>query len=192
MNKAVSVFCIILGAILLCGMVFGVFVLLDSTNYFTTTPTNFYVVADGVRYYAGSNELIHSETKIEVHYLVEWLTKKQGYSYKIVPAGEDFEFVLDGNVCNFLDIEDLTPAFEITERSQSLAVKVDKKINNVLSDLYPGRKVAILGADVSIAQCNLLITSVDGKVISFTFSCDVDSEDDGSIKIELDPPAIVF
>ena len=58
MSKALAITCIILGIILLVGFAFGVYVLLEATNYCKNRATDFWVTIDGNRYYVDSNDLV--------------------------------------------------------------------------------------------------------------------------------------
>ena len=187
MSKALAIICIILGIILLVGFAFGVYVLLEATNYCKNRATDFWVTIDGNRYYVDSNDLVMFDADVEVHYLVEWLSKKKGYTYKILPAGNDFEYAVDGHVSNWLGIEDLTPAFEIMERDNGITVKErSKTLSAVLQALYPNSEIVKAVEDEGF-KYKLVITSIDGKSIALTFRCAVAVEG-----IELDPPSVIF
>ena len=186
MSKAIAIICIILGVILLACFGFGVYVLLEATNYCRNWATDFWVTVDGNRYYVDSDELVLSDTDVDVHYLVEWLSKKQGYTYKVLPAGNDFGYSVDGEARHYLDIEDMTAAFEITERENGITVKAHgKNLADVLQSLYPNSEIVTLAEDNGY-YFKLVVTSVDGKSVALTFRCAVAV--DG---IEVDPPAIV-
>lgn len=188
MRKAASVISIILGIALLVGMCFGIYVLLESTNYCKNWPTDFWVTIDGNRYYVDSHELVLSDTDIYVHYLIEWLSKKQGYTYKVVPAGNDFCYMVDGVVGNWLGIEDLTPAFEVVARENGLSIKAHgKTIADVLQALHPNKDIVTSMSEDGNYHFKLVVTSLEGKSVELTFRCLIVVE-----SIELDPPSIVF
>ena len=187
MSKALAIICIILGVILLAGFAFGVYVLLEATNYCKNWATDFWVTVEDNRYYVDSNELVMSDTDVDVHYLVDWLSQKRGYTYKVVPAGNDFGYTVDGAVYNWLSIDDLTAAFEVTERDNGFTVKAHgKTITDILQTLYPNGEIVSYSENEGY-NYQLIITSVDGKSVALTFRCAVAV--DG---IELDPPSIAF
>jgi len=186
MSKAVAIICIVLGVVLLVGVAFGVYVLLESTNYFKAKPTDFWVTAQGKRYYSDTDGLVFSDTAVGVHYLVGWLSGKQGYTYKVVPSGDDFEYTVDGKTYNFLDIKDLTAAFEIVERQDGIIVKAyDKTVSDVLHTLHPNSDIDVLTLEQPCYK--LVFTSADGKTVALTFRCT--EAVDG---IEIDPPSVIF
>jgi len=189
MSKAVAIICIILGVVLLACMGFGVYVLLESTNYFKDKATDFWVTVDGKRYYANSSSLILFDSDVDVHYLVEWLSRKEGYSYKVVPAGNDFAYMVDGEIYNWLSIEDLTPSFEISESAKGFNIKAaDKTIAEVLQALHSNSSNIVVPTDEDgKAHFKLIVTSVDGKTIELLFRCSKAVED-----IEISPPVVVF
>lgn len=185
MSKAAAIILIILGVVLLVCFGFGVYVLLESTNYCKNWATDFWVTIDGNRYYVDSDELVLSDTDVDVHYLVEWLSKKQGYTYKVMPAGNDFGYMADGVVYHWLDIEDLTPAFEFVERDNGFTIKAHgKKVAEMLQALHPDSEIITANESESY-NYKLVITSVDGKTVELTFRCKVAVEG-----IEIDPPSI--
>lgn len=188
MSKAAAIMLIILGVVLLFGVVLGVYVLLESTNYFKCKPTDFWITAQDTRYNSDADELVFKDTAIGVHYLVGWLSGKQGYTYKIVPVGHNFEYTVDGVTYNYLDIEDLTDAFEIVERKDGIIIKANnKRLDTALQSLYPNGDVNVPTSRNSGFTCKLIITAVDGKTVALTFRCSVAVEG-----IELDPPSVVF
>lgn len=186
MSKAAAIILIILGVVLLACFGFGVYVLLESTNYCKNLATDFWVTVDGNRYYIDSDKLVLSDTDVEVHYLVEWLSKKQGYTYKVLPAGEEFGYSVDGYVSNWLGIEDLTPAFEFVEREKGFTIKARAKtVAGVLQELYPDSDIKTAVEEEGF-NYKLVITSVDGKSVALTFRCAIAVDE-----IEVDPPAII-
>ncbi len=188
MNKGLAITCIVLGVILLTCLGFGVYVLLESTNYCKCKPTDFWVTVDGKDYYVDSDEIVLYDTDVEVHYLVEWLSKKQGYTYKVVPAGNDFGYIVNGTVGNYLGIEDLTPAFEFEEHENGFTIKArGKSVEDVLRTLYPNSNVVLAAVEDGEFNFKLVVTSIDGKSVSLTFRSAVAVND-----IELDPPVIAF
>ncbi|MCM1195428.1 MAG: hypothetical protein NC332_05805 [Firmicutes bacterium] len=187
MSKAAAIICIVLGIVLLAGVAFGVYVLLESTDYFKTSATDFWITVNGTRYSADGEDVVLSDTEIEAHYLVEWLSGKQGYDCKIISTGNDFGYIVDGSIYNWLGIEDLTPAFETETGEKSFTVKAKgKTVADVLQALYPESEV-FTPFDEDGFNFKLVVTSVDGRSIALTFRCSVVA--DG---IEIDPPSVAF
>ncbi len=187
MSKALAIISIILGVILVAGFAFGVYVLFEATDCFKSKPTDFWVIADGKRFNA-DNDIVLSNSSVDVRYLVGWLSRKQGYTYKIVPTGNDFGFTVNGNVCNWLGIKDLTKAFEIKERADGFTIKAyDKKLSDVLQVVCSNCDIVMPTLAEDSFCFKLIVTSADGKSIALTFRCTVAV--DG---IELNPPTIIF
>ena len=186
MKRAAAIISIILGVVLLVCLGFGVYVLLESTNYCKNWATDFWVTIDGQRYYVDSDELVLFDTDVDVHYLVEWLSNKQGYTYQVLPAGDEFGYSVDGYVSNWLGIEDLTPAFEFVESEKGFTIKARAKtVADVLQVLYPDSEIVTAAEDEGY-NYKLVVTSIDGKSIELTFRCAVAV--DG---IEINPPSII-
>ncbi|MDE7454741.1 MAG: DUF5034 domain-containing protein, partial [Clostridia bacterium] len=185
---ALAITCIVLSVIVFALFGFGVYVLLEATNYCHNLATDFWVTVDGNRYYVDSDGLVLFDTDVQVHYLVDWLSGKKGYSCKIVPAGENFGYLVDGQIYEYWDIEDLSSAFEIVEQDKSFTINAKgKKVADVLQALYPNSKVITPTEFEGDFHYKLVITSVDGKTVSLTFRCAI-----GADSIEIDPPAIIF
>ena len=188
MNKAIAVICIILGVILLVGFAFGIYVLLEATDCFKSKPTDFWVTVDGNRYSAFGSNLAVFDKPIQVHYLIDWLSEKQGYSYKIVPTGENFTYSVDGNECSYLDLEDLTSAFEVNEYSNGLIIRHNgNTLVNVLQSLYPNQTVRFVTMPQDNFCYKLVVTSVSGKTVELTFRSGISADN-----IDLTPPSILF
>ena len=182
MKKAISVISIILGAVLLVLAAFGIYVLLEATNYFKAKPTDFWLTVDGQRYYADSTVAFVDNT-VTLNYLVGWLSKKQGYTYELVPDGYNFTFDVDGFTQNWLE-QDLTQAFEITETDSGITVSGNTVLRHLLQELYPEQKVTVTTKDYAF---KLAVTSINGKTITLTFF-----GGNAPDSIEITPPSIVF
>lgn len=182
MKKAISIVSIILGVVLLAGIAFGIYALVEATYKFKAKPSSFWLDVDGQRCSADS-EIDFTQSSVVVNYLASWLTRKRGYTYKVEPLGEDFTFRTDGTERSWLE-QDLTPAFGITEYDNGFTVKGVSSLSDLLHSLYPEQTIDVVLRDI---KCKLVVTSVDGKAIEMIMSVKLTLEG-----ITLSPPAIVF
>lgn len=188
-KKAVKVTAVVLFLALLAGAGFGVYLAYKYSDGFKTTPKAFYLEVNGKRYFEDTAELTFGNVQINVRYALDELTKKQGFTYKITPTGNDFAYMVDGAPFNYLSIDDVSQAFEIVSDNFGMTLKCrNKTIAEILQRLYPGQEITAPTSEDNNYHFKLVVSSVDGdKSMALTFRCLF-----GVDGIELTPPSIVF
>ena len=147
---------------------------------------HFYVSANGNNYLQDS-EVVMGNVKFDVHYV---LKDNVGYTVQVVPTGEDFAFLVDDTWVSYLELEDLTPAFDIQLDKNSFVIRCrEMTMQYVLQRMYPNSDVSLVPKDVdATARYKLVITAGDGsQSISLTFRCFCRVKD-----VEIDPPSLLI
>ena len=147
----------------------------------------FYVEVNGARYYKGANLQLkpHSMTTFKCGYVGDVQNADKLYSVKITSTLNDrtaFTYTLDGEKCLFLDGEDYTSCFDITESANAFSISHAKDTpKTVLERRYPGRTVSAPETDPNVSYFTLTVSSADdSQSISFALTF-------GDLKIILDP-----
>ncbi len=181
-----AVFCVILAV--LVGITFKRY------NGAAESRKDFYVEVSGTRYYDDSAITLKrsSVTTFKCGY-------KQGnvqnadklYNVKITSAATEqtaFTYTLDGAKRMFLNGEDYTSCFDITENADTFSIAhVNDTPATVLQRRYPGKTVTAPETNPQISFFTLTVSSADNsQSISFALTF-------GDIKIEFDPSGgIIF
>lgn len=162
----------VLAYILVLLVFIGVFGLITKfTDGFTSDFKTFYVSVDGKDVMSSSDgfEVTNSQPlQVDVHYMFSAVNKDEnkGYSVKIVPnkiEGENFEYVVDDEICNYFELTDLSGGFNIEKGETSFTVTPKgETLSDVLSAVY--------GKPVSDCTClgynnmfTLVVTSFNGE-----------------------------
>lgn len=187
---------IIAGAILLAiiitlSIVLGVTFKRSSANAYG--QGTFYVDVNGSRYYKdGAIRLKRSSiTKFKCGYVGDTLSADKLYNVKITSTSTDetaFTYTLDGARRMFLNGEDYTNCFDITESASAFEIAhVKDTPATVLQRRYPGKAVIAPETDPTISYFKLTVSSADNsQSISFALTFD-------DLKIEFTPDGgIIF
>lgn len=153
----------------------------------------FYVDVNGTRYYKDSAiTLKHSSiTTFKCGYVGKAQSEDKLYSVKITSTSTEqteFTYTLDGAKRKFLNGEDYTSCFDISESSSTFTIShVKDTPETVLQRRYPGRTVTAPETDPKISYFTLTVSSADNsQSISFALTF-------GDLILELDPSeGIVF
>lgn len=140
-GKVVSVVLAIMAFI----MLIGVFARTgESTSPKEPVSTEFYIkvqdekITDSVNGYT----LLPSGTiTVEVHNAELY----DGYSIKVVPernSEKDFKFLVDGELVNYQSLTDLTAGFKFERDNSGFKLQPRGGVNEILSSVYPGRKIS--------------------------------------------------
>ena len=182
---------VILVTVALLVIVGGAFALLfgQYSYWYTTEYSAIYLTSGKTKFFPSSDEVILGNVQFKVHNA--W-TLNSKYVVHVLPAGDNFYYQVDGRWHSYLDIDDLTPAFNVeTNGSKFIIHAKGKKMQVVLSSLNNGKDVVIAADDVDDSVHFLLVvTTLDGKhSVSVPFRC-VTYVDVGGI--EIDPPSMVI
>lgn len=192
MTKATKIISYVLIVLALVGVIGFI---AKFTSGFTSDFKTFYVTIDGkdvmaeANHYAiGKNETM----KVDVKYTFNSSNSEvRGYSVKIVPnVNEDknFEFMVDGGVHSFYDIEDLTDGFIIEKSETSFTVTPKGELTDILKAVYPEGEVADCSEYNHHNMFSLVITSYNGaSTVTVNFAVLREAE-----KVFFDKEAIVF
>lgn len=192
MTKAAKIISYVLIVLALVGVIGFI---AKFTSGFTSDFKTFYVTIDGKDVMAEANHYAigKSETMtVDVKYTFNSSNSEvSGYSVKIVPnVNEDknFEFIVDGGVHSFYDIEDLTDGFIIEKSETSFTVTPKGELTDILRAVYPEGEVADCSEYNHHNMFSLVITSYNGaSTVTVNFAVLREAE-----KVFFDKEAIVF
>ena len=130
--------------------------------------------------------------KVDVKYTFNSSNSEvNGYSVKIVPntrEDKNFDFLVDGEVHSFYDIEDLSAGFIIEESETSFTVTPKGELTDILRAVYPEGEVADCSEYNHHNMFSLVITSYNGtSTVTVNFAVLREAE-----KVFFDQEAIVF
>lgn len=152
----------------------------------------FYVDVNGSRYYKdGAINLKRSSiTEFKCGYVGDNQSADKLYNVKITSTVTEqtaFTYTLDGARRLFLNGEDYTNCFDITENATSFSLShVNDTPGTILQRRYPGRTVHAPETNPAISYFTLTISNFDNsQSISFALTF-------GDPKLELDPGGIIF
>ena len=146
----------------------------------------FYVSAGKTKYLQDA-DVVMGNVQFKVHYV---LKKRQAYTVRVLPAGEDFFYQVDGRWVSYMDLGGVTSAFDVDLNNKSFVIWCrDVTMQDVLEAMHPGSTVYIPWEDIdSTAHFKLLVTAGDGsQSIALTFRCHGPVRD-----VEIDPPNLVI
>ena len=170
---------VIVGGVLLA--IFGVY-----TDGFSRKYSPIYITSGNMQFFQDNDEPFElGNVQFKVHNA--W-TSNSRYTVQVLPTGEDFYYQVDGRWYSFLDIEDLTPAVDISIDGRRFVVRAKNMfLSNVISSLYGGKEVVIAADNVDLTpHYKLVVTSSNGKHYVFlTFCCELEY-------IHLDPSRVLF
>lgn len=136
----------VLAYILVLLVFIGVFGLIAKfTDGFTSDFKTFYVSVDGKDVMSSSDGFVVTNSQplqVDVHYTFSAVNKDEnkGYSVKIVPnkiEGENFEYIVDDEICNYFELTDLSGGFNIEKGETSFTVTPKgETLTDVLSAVY--------------------------------------------------------
>ena len=192
MTKATKIISYVLIVLALVGVIGFI---AKFTSGFTSDFKTFYVTIDGKDVMAEANHYAigKSETmKVDVKYTFNSSSSEvSGYSVKIVPntrEDKNFDFLVDGEVHSFYDIEDLSAGFIIEESETSFTVTPKGELTDILRAVYPEGEVADCSEYNHHNMFSLVITSYNGtSTVTVNFAVLREAE-----KIFFDQEAIVF
>ena len=192
MTKATKIISYVLIVLALVGVIGFI---AKFTSGFTSDFKTFYVTIDGKDVMAEANHYAigKSETmKVDVKYTFNSSNSEvSGYSVKIVPnVSEDknFDFMVDGEVHSFYDIEDLTDGFIIEKSETSFSITPKGGLTDILRAVYPEGEVSDCSENNHHDMFSLVITSYNGaSTVTVNFAVLRDAE-----KVFFDQEAIVF
>lgn len=176
-NKRSNLVLIIILVVILMLVITVIGVFAKFTNNFKSGFKTFYVKFDG-KFYTETNNNIHldygKKYNFECKYLLnEKDDKKADYNVKIVPnrsIDNNFIFSVDGEKISFLDVEDLTTAFDIykVENGFILELPEDFTISKCLKKVYAGKDVVITeGLFERDLYYTLVISSYNEKIVYY-------------------------
>ncbi len=188
-KKLFSFIGILLILALIAGIVYFVYVF---TGEFSTDFKTFYVEIDGKKYVKDAYDLTFYKPRIDVHYTFEKVqSNKLTFTYLIEPAGNDFNFTVDGEKVSWLNVDGLAEAFNIKSDADGITLNcANKKVLDVLQSVYPNSNI-VLPEDIdteNISRYKLTVTAEDKRTsIILTFKCAPAIEN-----IILNPSEIIF
>jgi len=98
-----------------------------------------------------------------------------GYSVKIIPSGKvNFEYMVGTSVHSLLSESDLTSLFSVDVQDDSFSVSIDKNLEDLFVDMYPGETVYVDFSTLTAPNRDMfriVVTSGDGSEITIDFSC---------------------
>lgn len=192
MTKATTIIAYVLIVLALVGVIGFI---AKFTSGFTSDFKTFYVTIDGKDVMTEANHYAigKSETmKVDIKYTFNSSNSEvSGYSVKIVPnVSEDknFEFMVDGEVHSFYDIEDLTDGFIIEKSETSFTITPKGELTDILRAVYPEGEVSDCSEHNHYNMFSLVITSYNGaSTVTVNFAVLREAE-----KVFFDQEAIVF
>lgn len=192
MTKATTIIAYVLIVLALVGVIGFI---AKFTSGFTSDFKTFYVTIDDKDIMTEANHYAigKSETmKVDIKYTFNSSNSEvSGYSVKIVPnVSEDknFDFLVDGEVHSFYDIEDLSAGFIIEESETSFTVTPKGELTDILKAVYPEGEVADCAEYNHHNMFSLVITSYNGaSTVTVNFAVLREAE-----KVFFDKEAIVF
>jgi hypothetical protein len=192
MTKATKIISYVLIVLALVGVIGFI---AKFTSGFTSDFKTFYVTIDDKDIMSEANHYAigKSETMtVDVKYTFNSSNSEvSGYSVKIVPnTGEDknFDFLVDGEVHSFYDIEDLSAGFIIEESENSFTVTPKGGLTDILRAVYPNGEVDDCSEYNHHNMLSLVITSYNGaSTVIVNFAVLREAE-----KVFFDKEAIVF
>lgn len=175
----------VLAYILVLLVFIGVFGLIAKfTDGFTSDLKTFYVSVDGKDVMSSSDGFVVTNSQplqVDIHYTFAAVNKDEnkGYSVKIVPnkiEGENFEYVVDNEICNYFDLTDLSGGFNIEKGETSFSVMPKgETLTDVLSAVY-GKPVSDCTGLSYNDMFTIVVTSFNGEAtvkLNFTLSRNV-------------------
>lgn len=192
MTKATTIIAYVLIVLALVGVIGFI---AKFTSGFTSDFKTFYVTIDGKDVMTEANHYAigKSETmKVDIKYTFNSSNSEvSGYSVKIVPnVSEDknFEFMVDGEVHSFYDIEDLTDGFIIEKSETSFTITPKGELTDILRAVYPEGEVSDCSEHNHYNMFSLVITSYNGaSTVTVNFAVLREAE-----RVFFDQEAIVF
>lgn len=192
MTKATKIISYVLIVLALVGVIGFI---AKFTSGFTSDFKTFYVTIDGKDVMAEANHYAigKSETmKVDVKYTFNSSSSEvSGYSVKIVPntrEDKNFDFLVDGEVHSFYDIEDLSAGFIIEKSENSFTITPKGELTDILKAVYPEGEVADCSEYNHHNMFSLVITSYNGaSTVTVNFAVLREAE-----KVFFDKEAIVF
>ena len=192
MTKATTIIAYVLIVLALVGVIGFI---AKFTSGFTSDFKTFYVTIEGkdvmaeANHYAiGKNETM----KVDVKYTFNSSNSEvNGYSVKIVPntrEDKNFDFLVDGEVHSFYDIEDLTDGFIIEKSETSFTITPKGELTDILRAVYPEGEVSDCSEHNHYNMFSLVITSYNGaSTVTVNFAVLREAE-----RVFFDQEAIVF
>ena len=192
MTKATTIIAYVLIVLALVGVIGFI---AKFTSGFTSDFKTFYVTIDGKDVMTEANHYAigKSETmKVDIKYTFNSSNSEvSGYSVKIVPnVSEDknFEFMVDGEVHSFYDIEDLTDGFIIEKSETSFTITPKGELTDILRAVYPEGEISDCSEHNHYNMFSLVITSYNGaSTVTVNFAVLREAE-----RVFFDQEAIVF
>ena len=185
----ITIFVVLMFVIIVIGVFF------KFTNSFKDDFKNFYVKIDG-RLYTDTHNNINLEYGKEYNFECKYLLdikedKNINFKVKVVPNKTDennFNFSVDGEMISFLDVEDLTSAFDIYKNENGFILKLSEDFNIIkcLDSVYVGKEVILPeGLFERDLYYTLIISSYNEKIVyyfNFGSSINLITLDKGVIK----------
>lgn len=192
MTKATTIIAYVLIVLALVGVIGFI---AKFTSGFTSDFKTFYVTIDDKDIMTEANHYAigKSETmKVDIKYTFNSSNSEvSGYSVKIVPnVSEDknFEFMVDGEVHSFYDIEDLTNGFIVEKSETSFTITPKGELTDILRAVYPEGEVSDCSEHNHYNMFSLVITSYNGaSTVTVNFAVLREAE-----RVFFDQEAIVF
>lgn len=161
-NSIVSSIVIVV-LVFLCIGFFSVF-----TNGFTTGLKTFYLTYNGERIINNRKDFeifIGDSYKFDVKYT---LGGNAGYEVKVLPTDDrnlDFDFIVNGQIEHFSEVQDLTKGFLIEKNEDSFILSATKDIDEILRTVYGTDNMTEVESVVDTGKIyfTLQVMSVDGK-----------------------------
>ena len=173
---------IVVGGVL--ALIFGQY-----SDWYTKEYSSIYLTSGDMKFSNLNEGLAFGNVQFKVHNAWKLNSK---YIVHVLPAGDDFYFQLDGKWHSYLDIEDLTPAFNVVKNGSKFTVHAkDLTMQAVLSGLNEGKDIVIASDDVDATAHYMLIVGNGQHAVSIIFRCAINSHV-GVGDVEIDPPSMVI
>lgn len=170
MKKAIKIIAILL----VIALLFGAFMLIRKlSNDFTTDVKTFYLVIDGDMITDNNvTGLSVLDTDIEVHSVVDAISGKNDFSYKIIrnTSAGSFTFYLDGEKHTLADEKEYTKGFEITKDNGKLHIK-SCSLSTLLNRVFGEGNIELPELNNATHYFTLIVSTQDGEQsISINFA----------------------
>ena len=152
------------------------------SDWYSTDFSPIYLSCGETKFFNDTDGVVLGNAQFKVHNA--WSFNNR-YTVKVVPAGEDFLYQVDGEWYSYLDtVTDLTAAFNVkVDGSKFTVYAKGLSLRQILSELNDGKDVVLVSSEVYGAiHYNLVVTTLNGKhFVTVTFRCF------GVDRVELDP-----
>lgn len=161
-------------------------------NAQASEQSTFYVDVNGIRYYKGGEIRLkrNSITTFQCGYTAGGQNSDKLYNVKITSTSTDetaFTYTLNGAKRMFLDGEDYTDCFDVTENASTFEIAHENDTPaTILQRRFAGKTVNAPTTDPTISYFTLTVSSADGsQSLSFALTFE-------NLKMNVNPGNITF